>query len=250
MNGDPAAAPYVTVAPSAIAHDDVPTMNDDHSADNTNGPSPIPTVPLGTAEVLSVADTFVRGGEESDSNFGDSTNLAVKKSDDPMYTRESYIKFDLDGNGIRGDIVEATLQLTVDPELSSPAAAFLQLGYVTDDSWLEDEMTFNTRPDSAPIATIHREANQMVLTMDVTAEVQNAWSNNGVPSFRLYSDETTDLLYFSSREAGYDVAPKLIIRYNSNPADSQAGVDSAASSSHSMVLAMAVCMMIFFALFA
>jgi hypothetical protein len=224
--------------------------NQDTSADNTNPPPSTAGLPENTVAISAVADAFVRAGNEAGDNFGDQTELAVKMSTDPSFTRETFLRFDLNNNGIQGVITSAQLEMQVNPSVSTTAAFEIILGYVDDNSWDETAITYDNRPTgSVPIRAFLRNANQMLVLFNCTDQVEMAWEAGGIISLKLYSDSTAsdNVLYFNSRETGEFTEPKLIVTYDPNgvvPSTTAAEKDSDSSASAPTVVAAVVVTML------
>ena len=54
------------------------------------------------------ADTFVRGAENGDTNYGNNSNVTIKNANGNSYDRKGYIRFD-----VADAVSEASLVLTV-----------------------------------------------------------------------------------------------------------------------------------------
>lgn len=157
------------------------------------------------ARLRPVADAFVRDGSSANLNFGSETNLAVKLA--PLgLNRESYLRFDL--SGIGGWVTEATVRLhTVAANLPGTHAAAV----VTDDSWREESITWNTRPLSdLLLGTWTAQAGRDTL-LEVAAGVQAALQIQKPLSLRIFATNTTadGLVNYGSKEGDSNVAPWL-----------------------------------------
>jgi hypothetical protein len=100
--------------------------------------------PTATTVKSSVA-SFVRGGSYAGSNFGQNSEIDVKKSSSTSNTREGYIKFDLTSlNAIN------SAKLRLFGRLSSTVNASLQtlIYNASNTSWTESGITWNTKPTS------------------------------------------------------------------------------------------------------
>ena len=94
-----------------------------------------------------VGDAYVRGGSQNaDKNYGKMTTLEVKTSstDYPEYTRESYIRFNIDSIGTT---VSATLRLFGGLDTTEvDKSVDIQIRDVTGSTLVESTSTYNTRP--------------------------------------------------------------------------------------------------------
>ncbi len=95
-------------------------------------------------DLIAEADSFVRAGTYAASNFGTSSTLWVKDDGNSSYERRILLRFDL--SNYSGSISTATLSLTpsnVGPGIDNTN---LEAYLVSDDSWLESGVTWNTQP--------------------------------------------------------------------------------------------------------
>ena len=120
-------------------------------------PTPLPTATLtpsatatpwqpGIVSLTPVADSYVRDGQYSATNYGPAASLYVKSSS-VGYNRIAYLRFDL--SGVRGTIVGATLQLYGRNTGGSNYTGTLSLYPVSSTTWAETGstgVTWNTRP--------------------------------------------------------------------------------------------------------
>ena len=100
----------------------------------------------GVVALTPVADTYVRDGQYSGTNFGPATSLYAKNSSSG-YNRIAYLRFDL--SGVRGTIVGATLQLYGRNTGGSTYRGNLSVYPVASTTWAEAGgigITWNTRP--------------------------------------------------------------------------------------------------------
>jgi len=96
------------------------------------------------------ADTYVRGAENGDTNYGTNGNVTLKNSGGNGYDRKGYIRFD-----VSGMIMDASLELTVSTnnqggtEAPTPQTFTIEvygLAESLDHTWVENEITWNTAP--------------------------------------------------------------------------------------------------------
>ncbi|MCA9319494.1 MAG: DNRLRE domain-containing protein, partial [Planctomycetes bacterium] len=165
-----------------------------------------------------VADAYVRSGAHATLNFGAQTRVHVKDDPNQDFDREAYLKFDLHPLEGTGSIGRAflVLQCPVSGPLgpTTPFRAHL----VTDDSWLETQLTWTTRPGYGPPIAAHFARDTM--TWDVTNEVLGQLAGDGVLSLALSSGrEGSDrILHLWAKEApNASARPRLVLRYASAP---------------------------------
>ena len=154
-----ATAPATTTAVSTATASPSPsrtaTATSTSAASRTPTPLPIATLtPSATAtpwqpgivSLTPVADTYVRDGQYSATNYGSAASLYVKNSS-AGYNRIAYLRFDL--SGVRGTIVGATLQLYGRNTGSSNYSGNLSVYPAASTTWAEagsTGVTWNTRP--------------------------------------------------------------------------------------------------------
>lgn len=127
---------------------------------NTNTSVPKPFLTSEASE-----DAYVRGGNYADQAYPDGL-LVVKTAQDPSYVRRAFLKFDLNDfpntNGI------AKIGLTV-----TGAANDFDVFFVSDDSWTQDTLIWNTQPEATTY--IGRRSSSVpdvptVLEWDITSQ--------------------------------------------------------------------------------
>jgi hypothetical protein len=166
---------------------------------------------------LEDVDAYVRAGTNADTNYGSAVTLDVKNQGvDHSYTRESYLRFNY-SFGEPGPIQSANLILT---------PSYLQAGGDTtvmtvrllddaDDGWVENEITFNNRPQGTGLeATFLKSDLQLGVpySIDVTSLVNQAMNANKVASFQIVTNAAYHIV-FHSQEAGTDVPILEIITF-------------------------------------
>ena len=168
-----------------------------------NKPAPVRVTPL--------ADTYVRAGAWSSTNFGSERSLHAKKGNSPDNTRRSYLKFDIGGINKIG---RATLRLYGHLSDGSSRQAQTTIYAVSDPSWSERALTWNTRPVLGAVVgrmIVNGTAPQWFevdVTVFVRAEQQAAHT---VISLALRNVlHSSAYAEFGSRESG-NVAPQLFI---------------------------------------
>ena len=95
------------------------------------------------------ADTFVRGADNGDTNYGNNSNVTIKNANGNSYDRKAYIRFD-----IAGSISEASLDLTVSTNNNGGGGTIPQtftvevfgLAESLDHTWTETDITWNNAP--------------------------------------------------------------------------------------------------------
>jgi hypothetical protein len=107
-----------------------------------------------TNELSPVDDSYVRDGSYADTNFGGTTDIIVKHSSGPGYTREGYLSFDLSNDAtIAGARLRLYGRLTATTNPSLVTQIFPAVAGAT---WSQSALTWNNRPaaDIWPLGSI------------------------------------------------------------------------------------------------
>ena len=161
-------------------------------------------------------DAYARGGSHGDDNFGSAATLDVKyDSTNHAFTRESYLRFNCADT--TDPIRSANLILTPASLQTGGGTTVMAVRLLDDpnDSWVENEITYNNRPQGTGLeATFTKGALQVGTphSIDVTSLVNQAINTNKVASFQIVSNAAYHVA-FHSQEAEVDQAflPKLEI---------------------------------------
>lgn len=158
--------------------------------------------------LLPAADTFVRDGAEEGINYGSDRELIIKKSNSVGFTRETFMKFDL--NGIDADqIISATLYAY--GRAIDGTSVQVHAHGVEDDSWDENSLTWLNKPTLSPIQStlvIDSLADRW-RAFDVTSHVKSQYAGDGMVSLA-FSSAAGAGANFESREGG--VRPYLELK--------------------------------------
>jgi hypothetical protein len=163
--------------------------------------------------LAALADTFVRDGTYTNSNFGADTLLTVKQDPTAGFSRESFLRFAVPW--YPGGLAQALLGLQPNV-VSLPGTHAVALA--TNDIWDELATTWNTKPASGPaVATWLPQAGVPVQVSVASAVLQDVPAN-GFLSLRIYATNSTSdgRVDYASREAGAVPGPKLSLVYT-NP---------------------------------
>ena len=177
---------------------------------NESAPSNIETVNRSTADiqvsVLSpIEDAHVRDGSFATSNYGTAQNLQVRESSNPEANRQAFLKFDLSS---LSSIVSAKLRI-----YNSGNAGDIELLKVLNDTWLENDITWNTKPTSADALGTYVMTSNDTYDLDVTDYILSEFEDDKLASFMLRGS-TSNFLTISSKEGSF--APELIVEYDSS----------------------------------
>jgi hypothetical protein len=163
----------------------------------------------GTLNVFEAeADANVTDGEFSSKNFGSSLVLSVGKGTN---IQEAYVRFPL--TNVSGRVLDARLRLT--PRMLSGSATH-GLSVVADNGWGEATLTWDNRPASNDALTNWVAAQGIPVELSVIDAVQNALTNGGSVSFRVFAQDAASVAY-ASREDHALYAPRLIIITSNAP---------------------------------
>ncbi|HET9017032.1 MAG TPA: DNRLRE domain-containing protein, partial [Thermomicrobiaceae bacterium] len=208
----PTATPTATATATAT-----PTPTPTPTATATPTPTPTPTgTPTGpqTLTFTPTADTYVDSGSPT-TNFGTSADLVVGGNSSNVgigggTIRDTYLKFDL--SGLSGTVTSATLRLFCATDATNISWASSSTGgsvaAVSDSSWSETAMTYDTRPtiDGPVLSSVGAVNPGSWYAWDVTAAV----SANGTLTLAVTSGDS-DGAFYASREAGASMAPQLVV---------------------------------------
>lgn len=163
-------------------------------------------------QITSSADATVRGGAFANNNYGADATMTTKLST-ADFTREAYLKFDL--SGYAGSKVEsATVKLFAAAVGANVGAT--EANYVTDDSWTESSITWNTKPASgAVLAAWPKPAASRFVEFDVTDQLNAELAKSGDKklSIRISTLTSADGVDYSTKEAAAaGNRPTLVIR--------------------------------------
>lgn len=150
-----------------------------------------------TVEVEPSADAYVRDGSDSTSNFGTATNLIVKDDNDSFQDRDSYLKFDV--SSLSGSYTTVNLSIVT----ISPNAGETHIYSVTDDTWTETGITWDTKPAKVTkLDTVNVPGTGGTEVLyDVTSFVNNQIAGDGTVSLVIVQENEEEVyMAFESRE--------------------------------------------------
>ncbi len=143
-----------------------------------------------------IEDTYVQAGSFAAENYGMAPILTTESTDVVDQQRRAFVKFDL--NEVEGEVIRAVLQLYVSANARNPRQ---NLYYVSDDTWSESTLTWNTQPaidDS--IATGLAPATGNWLELDITEQVQAELGTDHLLSLNLQAATSGHAIDYHSRE--------------------------------------------------
>ncbi|MEM8567766.1 MAG: DNRLRE domain-containing protein [Bacteroidota bacterium] len=160
------------------------------------------------------ADTYVRGGNNADINYGTDGVLSVKEDPNASFDRMGFLKFDL--SALSGSVSSAKIKLKVQ---NDDPGAIHSVHLVSDDSWTETGITWNSSPSATSlIETYPVPEVGSYLEVDVTSEVNSELTGDGILSVRLSESSNQTFVSYFSKEAGLMTDhPKLEFELEQTP---------------------------------
>ncbi|NJE03354.1 DNRLRE domain-containing protein [Thermococcus sp. MV11] len=175
-----------------------------------------------TVQINPTDDAYVKD-TAPDSNYGSDSSLYVGTYYRDNANERAYLKFDLSGIPDNAVIVSATLHAyTYWGAYSTPVN--ISAYAVSDDSWTEDSITWNTKPaagelldkDLVPDSNKRTDPVRHWSVWNVTDFVKAEFSGDKVVSFVLVSDVegiVTESIGYNSKESSYGNYPYLEVVY-------------------------------------
>ncbi|MNP95791.1 Chitodextrinase precursor [compost metagenome] len=177
--------------------------------DGVSTTSEIVTIFVNTA-VTPLADTYVRDGSYATSNYGTATAFTVKK-DGTSYSREAYLKFDLNG---LNSFDTATLRLNITSANTGVTTTTWQIYYVPTDSWTETGITWSNKPASTTLlATINGQSSGWA-EWNITDQALAELAGDKTLSLRIVStvtSSTADASFRSKEDMNATLRPQLVL---------------------------------------
>jgi len=178
-----------------------------------------PTVVYDSINVSPTADAYVRGGTYATTNYGTSPDLVINKSGAADFTREDLLKFDL--SNISANINRAKLKLVARNANTAVASTSWNVSYVSDDSWTENGVTWNTKPATgASLAVQTGQATGSSVEWDITNQVLSELNGDKVLSLNIASTvavASSDATFNSKEYSNAALRPVLVLEQNIAP---------------------------------
>lgn len=183
-------------------------------------------VPVTYQYVYASEDAWVRDGSFANTNYGTTNTLTIKKDGDG-YNREAYIKFNLQNIDLNkyGNIY---LALYVSNANSSIQDTKWSIGYVSNDNWTQNTLTWNNAPTTdnviTEVSTVPEGSNIMV---DITQTVLNEIKNGNkelslhISSINRGADGKTDAQFYSTNNSNRLKIPQLMLAEKQHNDESQ-----------------------------
>jgi autotransporter-associated beta strand protein len=165
-----------------------------------------------------VADAYVQGGTNANTNYGSSTSLVTKDDSNPSLTRETFLRWDL--TGISGKIVQAKVRLagTAAAQTGNETCAT----FVSDDTWDETSITFSNKPAAGKLFAQWLPVTGQPAEFIVTPQVAETLLGDGKLSLRIVSTDNYgangNVSYASRENATAANRPQLILTIENPPA--------------------------------
>jgi hypothetical protein len=195
------------------------------AAGNTSAPSPQqegiveapppPPPPSSTVTTLPVADTLVHASNKT-TNYGTNTSLSTYGSPDI----ESLFRFAVPGLP-SGQVLSTAALRVQTTTLSSGGSANEQRVRLTDNSWNETTVTYNTRPPVGALLGTIPGAPAVNTRYDVPLDINQVGPLLGTTASFALLGSGTDGAYFSSREGVAAARPLLVLGFASGTPDTQ-----------------------------
>lgn len=179
--------------------------------------SDLPPLDENTQRIFASEGIYVRDGGSADTNYYPSDMVEVKK-DGLGYYREGYIKYDL--NDVNTLPQKAEIYIPAVNVGKDVATAKIKhaVELVYDDSWSEEKITYNNKPQSNGTVLLEYEPTQDGVTLDVTEYVKKAYASDKKLSFRIYALVSamgdTFVKYGSPRQADLNMRPQMLLTYS------------------------------------
>ncbi|MGG1555413.1 DUF7594 domain-containing protein [Paenibacillus ferrarius] len=162
--------------------------------------------------LTAVDDATVRDGSYAGTNQSGTTSTTLDtKNDATSYARESFVKFDF--GSYTGTVSAASIKLT--PVTVASAGLQNVVALVSDNTWTEGAITWNTKPASSTVLGTYTLVAGTPITINVTPQVQAAMASGKKLSIRVYSISAAgangNVAYGSSENATESLRPVLMI---------------------------------------
>ncbi|ALJ04461.1 hypothetical protein APS56_04590 [Pseudalgibacter alginicilyticus] len=167
-----------------------------------------------------IDDAYVQGGTNGDSNFG-VARLATKRDDAfSNQVQHSYLKFDLTHLGAYQNV---KLRLTKEDSINNNFEAF----FVTDDSWLESTITWNTAPVAGTSLGIISSGTSPQIEWNITDIANTELSGDGIISIMIVSSINGLQSNLYSKETAPTNSKKPLLAVTVDSSERQFPVDDA-----------------------
>ena len=160
-----------------------------------------------------VADAYVNGGKNANTNFGSATSLINQTNSSPNKSHETFLKFDI--STISTNVSSAILRVNGRLNNLQTPSITVEAHNVTNTSWLENTITWNNKPaaQAAVLATanVNSTTNQYY-EWDLTQLIDDLRTAgiNSVTIKLINTNSTNNQVIFNSKEAATN-RPQLVV---------------------------------------
>jgi len=170
-----------------------------------------PVLKSSTNALLPVADATVRGGVNSNLNFGTAATLTVRNDSSSNNMQQAYLRWDL--SGVTQTVVQARVRLV--PVNVGTNGIEQGVKVATSNAWVETGITFANQPGAGERFATWIPGTNGAVSFDVTPQVLEALNNDRQLSLQLYSVRnvgTAGSVDYASREAADpNMRPQLLL---------------------------------------
>lgn len=170
-------------------------------------------------------DSYVRDGSSSNTVFGniDPLRLRAKNASAIGFNRETYLKFDISGIS---NIEHARVYLFADTRTGTADFQTNMLA-VSDNSWNENTLTYNNKPQTGTILTsVVSNRDEVWNSFEVKSYVISNQGNSSCSVALKNNNQDNQTVNFDSKETINGNIPFLIIHYQSGASNTQITVSS------------------------
>ncbi|MFP5041459.1 DNRLRE domain-containing protein [Parasediminibacterium sp. JCM 36343] len=164
-----------------------------------------------TTTLTPVADAYVQGGTNADTNFGTATSIVTKAGTSGLGYREGYLRFNL--ASLPANITGARIRLYVK---SKEANSTRSIYSVADDTWGESTITYNNKPAYNSTALVTDSITGLgYVDFDITGYIVNQAAGDKLASVCIKDPITNNNIGtdFYSKENGSNM-PQLVVITN------------------------------------
>lgn len=189
----------------------------------------LPQIGENMQRIFASEGIYVKDGTSADTCFYPEDTVQVKK-DGVGYYREGYIKYDLSDLDEMPQKAEIFLPVvSIGDKVES--AGIEHVIEVIDDSWDEEDLTYNNRPSENGTIIAQYKPTAEGVTIDISEQVQQAYETDKTLSLKIYStvqvSGNTFVNYGSPRQADPNYRPQMLLTYGEDAALHLIGSDQA-----------------------
>jgi hypothetical protein len=162
------------------------------------------SLPLMELKVLE--DSYVSGGSNADTNYGSENKLAIEATQTTNNnSKEAYLKFDL--SNLPANIGTCRLLLRGISDEENRYGLY----EVSNDSWSENNITWNNKPDAGNLVDTASNSKIEFVEFDITEEVKNQLGGDKILSVRIAGLSDVAGGFYSKEGAGMHENYKPVI---------------------------------------